>query len=72
MKILHVLDHSLPIGSGYSYRSRSVIRCQQRLRLDPSVLTSPKQGSRRDECEIIDAIPPLPHGRGRRAFAVCP
>ncbi len=57
MKILHVLDHSLPLGSGYSYRSRAIVRTQQRLRLDPSVLTSPKQGSRRDECEIIDAIP---------------
>jgi len=57
MKVLHVLDHSLPIGSGYSYRSRAIVRAQQRLRLVPSVLTSPKQGSRRDECEIIDAIP---------------
>ena len=57
MRVLHVLDHSLPIGSGYSYRSRSIVRSQQRLRLDPVVLTSPKQGSRRDECEIIDAIP---------------
>lgn len=57
MRVLHVLDHSLPLGSGYSYRSRSIVRSQQRLRLDPVVLTSPKQGSRRDECEIIDAIP---------------
>ncbi|HET8575942.1 MAG TPA: TIGR04063 family PEP-CTERM/XrtA system glycosyltransferase [Methylomirabilota bacterium] len=57
MRILHVLDHSLPIGSGYSYRSRAIVRAQQRLRLDPIILTSPKQGSRRDECEIIDAIP---------------
>jgi PEP-CTERM/exosortase A-associated glycosyltransferase len=57
MRVLHVLDHSLPLGSGYSYRSRAIVRTQQRLRVDPVVLTSPKQGSRRDECEIIDAIP---------------
>ena len=44
-RALHVLDHSLPIGSGYSYRSRSIVTFQKRLGLDPVVLTSPKQGT---------------------------
>ena len=26
VRVLHVLDHSLPIGSGYSYRSRASSR----------------------------------------------
>ena len=56
-RILHVLDHSLPVGSGYSYRSRSIVRSQQRLGLVPVVLTSPKHGSQQDGCEIIDSIP---------------
>lgn len=56
MKVLHVLDHSLPIGSGYSYRSRSILAAQRRLGLEPVVLTSPKQGSPRDGQEIVDGL----------------
>lgn len=55
-RILHVLDHSLPIGSGYSYRSRSIVRAQRRLGLEPVVLTSPKQGSERDSRDVVDDI----------------
>jgi PEP-CTERM/exosortase A-associated glycosyltransferase len=56
VKVLHVLDHSLPIGSGYSYRSRSLLAAQRRLGLEPVVLTSPKQGSPRDGQEIVDGV----------------
>ena len=56
MKVLHVLDHSLPIGSGYSYRSRSIQLAQQRLGLEQVVLTSPKQAGSGPEPEIIDGI----------------
>src|SRR5690242_6912766 len=55
-RILHVLDHSLPIGSGYSYRSRSIVRAQRRLGLEPVVVTSPKQGSERDGRDVVDDI----------------
>lgn len=55
-RILHVLDHSLPIGSGYSYRSRSIVRAQRRLGLEPAVVTSPKQGSERDSRDVVDDI----------------
>lgn len=44
MKILHVLDHSLPHASGYVYRTESILRFQKALGLEPLVLTSPKQG----------------------------
>jgi len=57
VKILHVLDHSLPIGSGYSYRSQSIVHHQRRLGLQPVVLTSPKQGTPHDGKEIIAEIP---------------
>jgi PEP-CTERM/exosortase A-associated glycosyltransferase len=71
VKILHVLDHSLPIGSGYSYRSRSIVAFQKRLGLEPVVLTSPKQGSERDGGEIVDGIPHYRTGPagGRLPFA---
>src|SRR6185436_18533091 len=69
-RILHVLDHSLPIGSGYSYRSRSIVLFQQRLGLTPSVLTSPKQGTAQDGEEVIDGITHYRTGRtgGRLPF----
>jgi PEP-CTERM/exosortase A-associated glycosyltransferase len=69
--VLHVLDHSLPIGSGYSYRSRSIVTAQKRLGLEPVVLTSPKQGTERDGRELVDGIPHYRTGRtgGRLPFA---
>jgi PEP-CTERM/exosortase A-associated glycosyltransferase len=57
IRVLHVLDHSLPIASGYSYRSRSIVRFQRQLGIEPVVLTSPKHGSRRDERVVLDGIP---------------
>lgn len=57
MTILHVLDHSMPVPSGYSFRSRSIVRFQARLGLRPVVLTSPKHGSPLNGVETIDGIP---------------
>ncbi|PYM54332.1 MAG: glycosyltransferase, exosortase A system-associated [Candidatus Rokuibacteriota bacterium] len=70
-RALHVLDHSLPIGSGYSYRSRSIVTFQKRLGLDPVVLTSPKQGTNTDGREQVDGITHYRTGRagGRLPFA---
>ena len=70
-RVLHVLDHSLPIGSGYSYRARSIVAFQKRLGLEPLVLTSPKQGTESDGHELVDGIPHYRTGRtgGRLPFA---
>lgn len=56
MKILHVLDHSVPLFSGYSFRSRSIIHAQRALGLHSVVLTSPKHGSSADGVEEIEGI----------------
>jgi len=56
MKVLHVLDHSLPVGSGYSYRSRSIQQAQRRLGLEQVVLTSAKQAAIGPQPEVIDGI----------------
>jgi glycogen synthase len=56
MKVLHVLDHSLPIFSGYSFRSQSILKGQAILGLTPVVLTSPKHGSHSDAVEEIESI----------------
>jgi len=64
--VLHVLDHSLPIQSGYSYRSWSIVQFQRRFGLRPVVLTSPKQGGRADGVETIEGVPHY-RTRARRA-----
>ena len=56
MKVLHVLDHSLPYFSGYSFRSDYIIRAQRRLGLLPVVVTSPKHQDFNHECETIDGV----------------
>jgi len=44
LRILHLLDHSLPLQSGYTFRTLSILREQRRLGWDTVQLTSPKQG----------------------------
>lgn len=42
LRILHVLDHSVPLHSGYTFRSQSILREQQRMGFHPIAVTSPK------------------------------
>ncbi len=41
-KVLHVLDHSLPIYDGYAFRSQNILKCQRALGWKPCVVTSIK------------------------------
>ena len=43
MKILHVLNHSVPHTDGYCVRSEHIVRFQKNCGWDPIVVTSPKQ-----------------------------
>lgn len=43
MKILHILDHSIPAHSGYSFRTLSILKEQRRQGLRTAHLTGPKQ-----------------------------
>lgn len=42
MKILHILDHSLPLQSGYSFRSQNIFKAQRKRGWEPVIVTSPK------------------------------
>lgn len=44
MKILHVLDHSIPLHSGYTFRTLSILREQRALGWETFHLTGSKQG----------------------------
>lgn len=45
MRILHVLDHSIPLHSGYTFRTLSILREQRALGWQTFHVTSAKQGS---------------------------
>ena len=54
MRILHILDHSLPLHSGYTFRTLSILREQRRVGWETSHLTGPKQGSGDRVEETVD------------------
>lgn len=56
MKVLHVLDHSLPYFSGYSFRSDAILRAQRQLDWQPVVVTSPKHEEFTNDVETIGGI----------------
>lgn len=45
LRVLHVLDHSIPLHSGYTFRTLSILREQRKLGWETFHLTSPKQGA---------------------------
>ena len=54
MRILHILDHSLPLHSGYTFRTLSILKEQGALGWETFHLTGPKQGNCRVLEEDID------------------
>lgn len=42
LKILHILDHSVPLHSGYTFRTLSILKDQRKRGWEPVALTSPK------------------------------
>jgi len=42
LKILHILDHSLPLHSGYTFRSHNIFQAQRKRGWLPVIVTSPK------------------------------
>ena len=42
MRILHVLDHSIPLQSGYTFRTRAILKEQQALGWETLQVTGPK------------------------------
>ena len=52
MRILHVLDHSVPLHSGYSFRTLAILKQQRARGWQTFHLTSAKQGPRLDWQEM--------------------
>jgi len=45
LRVLHVLDHSIPLHSGYTFRTRAILREQRRLGWETFHVTSPKHSA---------------------------
>jgi len=56
LRILHVLDHSIPLHSGYSFRTLSILREQRKLGWETVHLTTPKQGPTASLQEDVDGM----------------
>jgi len=56
IKILHVFDHSIPIHSGYTFRSRSILKKQRELDFDTCHVTSAKHGNRLETIEEVEGL----------------
>jgi PEP-CTERM/exosortase A-associated glycosyltransferase len=56
MRVLHVLDHSIPLQSGYTFRTRAILREQRRLGWETFHLTSPKHAAPSPAEEEVDGL----------------
>lgn len=56
MRILHILDHSIPLHSGYTFRTRNLLRGQHALGWHTAQLTGLKQGESLVSEETVDDL----------------
>ena len=56
MRILHVLDHSLPLHSGYTFRTRAIVTAQKAKGLEVACLTGQRHAKAGPDPEWIEGI----------------
>jgi PEP-CTERM/exosortase A-associated glycosyltransferase len=56
MKILHILDHSIPLHSGYTFRTKAILEQQRKLGWETLQVTSAKHLIAKAEIEEIDGL----------------
>ena len=56
LRILHILDHSIPLQSGYTFRTRAILREQRRMGWETFHLTSPKHAAPGGPEEEVDGL----------------
>lgn len=55
-KVLHLLDHSIPLQSGYTFRSCAILNQQQKLGYNIKAITSNRQGFVTVDKETLEGI----------------
>ncbi|MCU6455402.1 glycosyltransferase, exosortase A system-associated [Sphingomonas sp. A2-49] len=56
MRILHVLDHGLPLQSGYTFRTRAILKAQEQRGWQVAAVTGPRHGGAGDAVESVDGL----------------
>ncbi len=56
MRILHILDHGLPMHSGYAFRTRAIVKAQLAQGWEVACLTGPRHRAEGPDPEIADGI----------------
>jgi len=56
LKILHILDHSIPLHSGYTFRTRAILEQQKELGWKTSHVTSAKHSIAEQAIEEVDGL----------------
>ena len=56
MRILHVLDHSLPLHSGYTFRTRAILKAQQAAGMDVRGVTGLRHDAESPLVETADGL----------------
>ena len=56
MRVLHVLDHGLPLQSGYTFRTRAILKAQEQRGWQVAAVTGPRQGAAADAVELVDGL----------------
>ena len=55
-RVLHVLDHSLPLHSGYTFRTRAILKAQQAAGLEVRGITGLRHSAAGPDREDVDGI----------------
>jgi len=55
-RVLHVLDHSLPLHSGYTFRTRAILKAQQAAGLEVRAITGLRHGAPGPAAESVEGL----------------
>jgi len=56
MRVLHILDHGLPLHSGYAFRTRAILKAQIARGWKVAAVTGPRHGESAEAEEEIDGL----------------
>ncbi|MFN5821481.1 MAG: glycosyltransferase WbuB, partial [Novosphingobium sp.] len=55
-RVLHVLDHSLPLHSGYTFRTRAILTAQAAMGLEVRGITGLRHVAEGPDCEEAEGL----------------
>jgi glycogen(starch) synthase len=56
-RVLHILDHSLPLHSGYTFRTRAILKAQLAQGVDVRGVTGLRHTADGAAAEVVDGLP---------------